>query len=62
MNKFGKTIDGKSVTVSNLRCISKFTKTKFTVRMRSEFSLSYPSLSTPVDGLVKNRFGFNSSE
>lgn len=48
--------------MTNLLLFSKWIKTKFTVRIRSEFALSKPSLSTPVDGLVKNLLGFRSSE
>lgn len=48
--------------MTNLLFFSKWIKTKFTVRIRSEFTLSYPSLRTPIDGLVKNLFGFRSSE
>lgn len=37
------------------------TKTKPAYKIRSEFALSLPSLSTPTDGLVRNLFGFNAS-
>lgn len=48
--------------MTNLLFLSKLIKTKFTVRIRSELTLSQPSLSTPTDGLVKYLFGFSSSE
>lgn len=43
-------------------CELSLTKTKFTVKMRSEFALSKPSFSTPTDGFVRNRFRFIASE
>lgn len=52
----------KEIWITNLLFFSKWINTKFTVKIRSEFTLSQPSLSTPTDGLVKNLFGFRSSE
>lgn len=46
----------------NLCFVSLFSKTKFTVKIRSEFALSQPSLRTPTDGFVRNRFRYNASE
>lgn len=43
-------------------CFQPDDNTRFTYKIRSELSLSWPLLSTPIEGSVRKHFGFNASE